>query len=149
MSDQQTVERAAVSLLRRISPELQAFRRLGPRLQDWFTADEYAGFQHLVDDFAGLAGDLREAEERAKALQDEFAAKMAEDTNRNLFLLSSVSVAMLPMTFVTGFFGMNTGGMPFSGDDANGTLAAAGVILAFGAVTALALRLALNRGRHD
>jgi zinc transporter len=51
-------------------------------------------------------------------MQDESAARTAEDTNRSLFLLTMVTVLALPLNLVSGLFGMNVGGMPLAEDDA-------------------------------
>jgi hypothetical protein len=51
--------------------------------------------------------------DRARLLQEEIAGQLGETTNRNLYLLSIVTTAMLPITLVTGIFGMNVGGMPW------------------------------------
>jgi Mg2+ and Co2+ transporter CorA len=51
-------------------------------------------------------------------------AHLATATNRNLFVLTIVTTVLLPPAFVTGFFGMNTKGLPF-GDSDYGTLYAA------------------------
>ena len=40
---------------------------------------------------------------------------MAEQTNRNLRLLSIVTALFLPPTLIAGLFGMNLDGLPFSG----------------------------------
>jgi zinc transporter len=39
-------------------------------------------------------------------------ARLSEETNRNLFILSVVTVIFLPMTLITGIFGMNVAGLP-------------------------------------
>ena len=39
-------------------------------------------------------------------------ARLSEETNRNLYLLSMVTVIFLPMTLITGVFGMNVAGLP-------------------------------------
>jgi magnesium transporter len=41
--------------------------------------------------------------------------------NRNIYYLTILSGIFLPLTLVTGFFGMNTGGLPFT-ESPNGTL---------------------------
>jgi magnesium transporter len=41
--------------------------------------------------------------------------------NRNMYWLTIISAIFLPLTLVTGFFGMNTGGLPYT-DDPHGTL---------------------------
>ena len=66
---------------------------------------------------AFLLDDQSELYERAKLLQEEIASRVAEDTNRNLYVLSVLTAVLMPMTLVTGIFGMNTGGLPFATGD--------------------------------
>jgi magnesium transporter len=54
-------------------------------------------------------------------LYDFYRAKVDEKMNRNVYYLTLLSGLFLPLTLVTGFFGMNTGGLPFT-DDSYGTL---------------------------
>jgi len=68
--------------------------------------------------------DLHLQAERARLLQEEMASQLVSATNRNLFILTVVTTVLLPPAFVTGFFGMNTKGLPF-GDSDYGTLYAA------------------------
>lgn len=50
--------------------------------------------------------------ERAKLLQEELASRLAESTGRNLYVLSILTAVLLPMTLITGIFGMNVAGLP-------------------------------------
>lgn len=59
-----------------------------------------------------LVEDLDATRERAAAMQDELAQHLAEQANRRLYLLSLVTTIFLPLSFVTGLFGINVGGMP-------------------------------------
>jgi zinc transporter len=52
--------------------------------------------------------------DRAHLLQEEVTIKTAEETNRNLQLLAIVTTIFLPATLVTGIFGMNVMGLPFT-----------------------------------
>lgn len=47
-------------------------------------------------------------------LQKEMAAPVGEQTRRNLFALTRVTVLALPINITTGFFGMNVGGTPLA-----------------------------------
>ena len=47
-------------------------------------------------------------QDRARFLQDEIAAKLANTTNRHLYVLSILTAMLMPATLVTGIFGMNT-----------------------------------------
>ena len=52
--------------------------------------------------------------ERARLLQEEAAALLAEETNRHLRVLSILSILFLPPTFIAGLLGMNLKGMLFA-----------------------------------
>ncbi|MFT8369592.1 MAG: CorA family divalent cation transporter, partial [Acetobacter sp.] len=70
--------------------------------------------------------DLLALQDRARSLQDELTSNQAEETNRRLYILTVGTILMLPATLVTGFFGMNTGGM-FLTDGRWGTVDAGGL----------------------
>ena len=71
------------------------------------------------DDSLGFAlEEIAELYERAKLLQEELASRLAESTGRNLYVLSVLTAVLLPMTLVTGIFGMNVAGLPGTSDPA-------------------------------
>jgi len=45
------------------------------------------------------------------------ASQLAAAINRNLFVLTVVTTLLLPSAFITGYFGMNTKGLPFADSD--------------------------------
>jgi zinc transporter len=76
-----------------------------------------------------LDGEIVALERRAKMLLDEIATKLAEQTNRQLYVLSILNGLFLPATLVFGFFGMNTGGLPLT-QESWGTALGLGIGLA-------------------
>jgi transposase-like protein len=46
---------------------------------------------------------------------EELRAQVEEETNRNLYILTMFSVIFLPATLIASVWGMNVGGIPFSG----------------------------------
>ncbi len=54
-------------------------------------------------------------------LYNFYKAKIDERMNKNIYYLTILSGIFLPLTLLTGFFGMNTGGLPFT-ENENGTL---------------------------
>jgi zinc transporter len=56
--------------------------------------------------------------ERARVLQEEVSAQVAEETNRNLSALTIVTILFLPPTVIAGYFGMNLKGIPFGEGEA-------------------------------
>ncbi len=143
------LRREAVVMHRRIVPEFHGITQLTARLPAWVTEDEQAFFRQVADEVGSLINDIRSAQERTKVLQDEYAAMIAEETNNNLFVLSIVTVIMLPMTFITGYFGMNTSGLPLTSPDGWGSIASSSIIVFVGVVTAALLRYMMLRNRRD
>lgn len=90
-----------------------ALARLPQRLpESWSDAHRQIVAQ-TVERFASLAQDLEFVEDRARLMQEEIAGRLGEATNRNLYLLSIMTTTMLPITLITGVFGMNVGGLPW------------------------------------
>ena len=96
---------------------------------------------------AALEQDVVAAQNQLKLLRDELDLQAAQRTNDNVYLLSILTALMMPATLVTGFFGMNTGGLPFAQGD-HGTLLATGVAVFSGLLSWLLLRMmGLVKGR--
>ncbi|HMK88687.1 MAG TPA: CorA family divalent cation transporter [Methylocystis sp.] len=94
-----------------------------------------------------LAHDLAEVQDRARLLQDELNAIAGLVTNDRLYVLTVVTTLLLPATFVTGFFGMNTKSLPFTEID-YGTAYAGALCLAASLVAFVIIRrMGLTRPR--
>ncbi|MDX8523198.1 CorA family divalent cation transporter [Mesorhizobium sp. MSK_1335] len=52
--------------------------------------------------------------DRARLLQEEVAAELADESNRSLKALAVMSALLLPGTLIVGIFGMNTEGLPLT-----------------------------------
>jgi zinc transporter len=129
ISRQERLVQAAHSVLAQLEQNrgesvLQAYRDLGSRVRQ--RIDAFRADLHLQAD-------------RARLLQEEVAAQLATATNRNLFALTVVTTLLLPPAFVTGFFGMNTKGLPF-GDSDYGTVYATILCLLAAGVAYLLIR---------
>jgi len=78
-------------------------------------------------------------------LYDFYRAKVDERINKNMYLLTVISAIFLPMTLVTGFFGMNTGGLPLT-DDPDGTIKAVVITLLLEALFLIPFLLLRKKG---
>lgn len=87
-----------------------------------------------------LDADVSAAQSQLRLLRDELELQATQQTNHNLYLLSIMSSMMLPATLVTGFFGMNTGGLPLA-EGWSGSFLAALVAVAASAGTYLLLKM--------
>ena len=99
-------------LRRHYTPELTALRRLSRHRPVWFSEDDADKLREQIELLAYLVDELSNLHERAKMLQDELSAHMAEFNAKNLQVLSVMTVIFLPMTLVTGVMGMNMGDLP-------------------------------------
>ena len=108
--------RATVSLLRRQ-------QRSGER--EALPPDVPEAAERLADLLGAAAQEMQGLQDRARLLHEEIDSKISSETNRHLYILSVMTAFLLPPTLVTGFFGMNTGGLPFAGEHY-------GTVLAFG-----------------
>jgi zinc transporter len=77
-------------------------------------------------------------------LQEEITLKTAEQTNRNLQVLSIVTTVFLPASLVAGIFGMNVEGLPLT-DDRSGFLWALVILISASALVYWLLRRSVIR----
>jgi zinc transporter len=67
----------------------------------------------LSSRLAALDQDVLSLQDRARLLQDEVAARLAEETNASLKALSRMTALLLPGSLIAGIWGMNVHGLPF------------------------------------
>lgn len=99
-------------LRRQFAPELVALHRLQKHLPYWFSEQDKSRLSDDLDLLSFLVQDISNLYDRAKVLQDEQAAHVAEFNARNLQVLSIMTVIFLPMTLLTGIMGMNMEDLP-------------------------------------
>ncbi|WP_232475921.1 CorA family divalent cation transporter [Flavisphingomonas formosensis] len=84
--------------------------------------------EQIAQRLAALDGDVGAMQARLRLLREEMDIEINQRTNQNLYLLSIMTALMLPPTLITGFFGMNTGGLPGSATH-HGTIFAGALII--------------------
>jgi len=115
-------ERKALNETRR---RLVAIHRQMASIAGLFRHLEHAHHAELPEALADMATRLsnratalhhdgEQLQARARLLQDELMAKLSEQSNQLLYFLSMLTAVLLPMTIISGLFGMNVGGIPFS-----------------------------------
>jgi zinc transporter len=110
------VRRLLARLQRQMRANRHALIHLIARLPSWCSGYESLLRQNL-DRWDGVIQDLELVQERARLLQEEIAGQLNETVNRNLYMLSIVTTVFLPITLITGVFGMNVGGLPWVEDN--------------------------------
>jgi zinc transporter len=108
------VRQASAKLHRQLSGLRTLFHRLEREGTDDLKPPLRIAAGKLAQRLDALDHDVVEMRHRAHLLQEEIAAATAEETNRNLHVLAILTALFLPPTLVTGIFGMNTKGLPFT-----------------------------------
>lgn len=103
-----------------------------------FPADEFDRFNRQIHRYSALVEDAQDYAEHCQFLLEELRAQVEEETNRNLYVLTMFSVIFLPATLIASIWGMNVGGIPFSGSP-NGFWVVGGLIAAAFAMFAIIL----------
>ncbi|MBS0638302.1 MAG: CorA family divalent cation transporter [Acetobacteraceae bacterium] len=135
------VRREATRLQRVLTPLARTLDDEDEELPLWAGLTEHNISLRLVN---AALDDIAALNDRARSLQDELTTRLTEETNRRLYIVSVVTTLIVPGTFITGFFGMNTGGMLWAGEGMRyGTLYA--TMLCVGAILATMLWLKWKR----
>jgi zinc transporter len=134
------LRRLAVRLQRLLAPDPSALNRTIANPPGWLSSDDTQLLLQASEDFAVVLRDIGALQERIKLLQDEASARVADENNRSLFILTMVTVLALPINMVAGLLGMNVGGIPLA-DHPHGFWLVISLVAAFTvAVAWLALR---------
>ncbi|MGD8341558.1 MAG: zinc transporter ZntB [Gammaproteobacteria bacterium] len=112
------IRRQIASIRRYLAPQRDALDRMYRQPGALFSNSEAQELREEADRITRYLEDLDLARERAIVLQEEMLAKMAQEQNSRMYLLSVVAAVFLPLTFVTGLLGMNVAGLPGTEDPA-------------------------------
>jgi zinc transporter len=108
------LRRVLVRLRRLLAPEPGALFRLLNQPPAWVAADDVQELRHSTEEFSAVLADMTALQERIKLLQEEIAARVTEETNRSVYVLTMVTVLALPINMIAGLLGMNVGGIPLA-----------------------------------
>ena len=108
------LRRLLVRLQRLLAPEPAALFRLLQHPPPWMAEPDVQALRQASEEFGVVLRDMTTLQERIKLLQEEIAAQVVEANNRNLFLLTIVTVLALPINIIAGLLGMNVGGIPLA-----------------------------------
>ena len=139
-----TLRRTLVRLQRLLAPEPTALFRLLESSPEFLSEDDLQDLRQATEEFSAVIADSGTLVERAKSLQEELTALVAEQTNRTLFVLTVCTVLALPVNMIAGLFGMNVGGVPFASNQAGFYIVVAVLII----LTGVAAQQALGRRRE-
>jgi zinc transporter len=113
-----TFRRTTVHLHRHLAGLRTLFQRLERNTPSSLPPNLRLEAGYLSQQLDALDHEIVALRERARVLQEEVTSQLAEETNRQLRVLTTVTILFLPPTVVAGFFGMNLKGLPFAHGEA-------------------------------
>lgn len=106
-----TSRRQSASLRRYLKPQREALDSLLLN-RNILQEQDIHSFRLQVDRMTRYVEDLDLSRERALVLQGELQSRIAEEQSIRMYILSVVAAVFLPLSFLTGVFGMNVAGLP-------------------------------------
>ena len=107
-----SLRREIASVRRYIAPQREALESMYTQSRNALDDRQLHALREQVDRMLRYLEDLDLLRERTTVLQEELANMIAEMQNNRMYALSIVAAIFLPVTFVTGLFGMNVAGLP-------------------------------------
>ncbi|KAL6659507.1 hypothetical protein ACP70R_003547 [Stipagrostis hirtigluma subsp. patula] len=106
-------------LLQVVSHGEQVFPRVKEKCasKSWFATGDIAALEDLIGRLRRLKENLGFITNRVTTLQASLDSWQSEQINKSLYYLSFLSIVFLPLSIVTGVFGMNVGGVPWTGQN--------------------------------
>jgi zinc transporter len=134
----------AIRVARDMAYKRTAMLELGRERPALLSVAEFDRFNRQIHRYAALVEDAQDYAEHCQFLLEELRVQVEEQTNRNLYILTMVSVVFLPATLLASVWGTNVGGIPF-GSNPNGFWVVSGLIAAVLALGAMVLRVGSAR----
>jgi zinc transporter len=122
-----SLRRQIVALRRHLAPQRDALARLVTERSSLIDDLVRMRLRELTDRMTRFVEDLDEARDRASVTHEELLNRLAELTNRRMYLLTMVAAIFMPLSFVTGLLGINVGGIP-GADNSRGFLIVVGLL---------------------
>lgn len=106
------LRRRCITLRRHISPQRDVMLGLITAEAPWLTDTHRANLRENFDQITRYLEALDVARERAMVVQDEISSHMGDSLQHNMYIVSLITAIFLPLSFLTGLFGVNLGGIP-------------------------------------
>ncbi len=134
------IKRSAITFRRYIAPQRDVLAHLRYADQSWLESTHKRSFQEDLDQVIRTIEDLDLMRERAQIAHDSLTSMLAQRVNKNLYLLSGIATIFMPLTFITGLFGMNVAGIPYN-DHPSSFLIICAITLGLAALQAIIFKI--------
>ncbi len=134
------LRRAVSRLSRFIVPQLDSIKKLSASEYSWLSESAQQEIREFLNKMNYLNEEITLIKERSEILNNELSNNISNRANKNLYLISIISVIFLPLSFITGLLGINVGGIPGANAE-NGFLIVSGIILVMAIVQGIIMKV--------
>ena len=110
------IRQQAIMFRRHMAPQRDVLGQLKLLDDVWLSPDNRRNLQESHDRITRFVEELDSLRDRSQVVHEELVTLISEKLNRNMYTLSVVAGMFLPLSFLTGLFGINLGGMPGAGN---------------------------------
>ena len=104
--------RMIIGLRRYLVPQRELLAKLQNERVDWLSEIDRLHLRESAERTFRCVEDLDAARDRAAIAQEELNARLSEQMNQTLYMMSIVATIFLPLGLITGLLGINVGGIP-------------------------------------
>ncbi|MBD8619427.1 zinc transporter ZntB [Sphingomonas sp. CFBP 13728] len=132
---------AAIGYKRFLSPQRAALEKLAALPGDWLADDDRLHLAAAADRAARMAEELESIRERSALIHETLTDLRAEQIDNRSLIISIAAMVFLPLTFLTGLYGMNVKGLPYAEEPwAFDAIAGACLVIAVGVFAYFSMR---------
>lgn len=106
------IRRTAIGMRRHLAPQRDVMSRLYSEMAEWLKEMDRMRLRETSDRTTRYVEDLDAIRDRASVTQEELNNRLAEQMNKIMYVLAVISGIFMPLSLLTGLFGINVGGMP-------------------------------------
>jgi len=107
-----TYRRMIIGLRKYIVPQKEVLAQLQLERMPWLSDMGKLQLRENAERVARCLDDLDAARDHAAMTQEELNARLSEQMNQTIFMMSIVATIFLPLGLITGLLGINVGGIP-------------------------------------
>ena len=104
--------RMIIGLRRHMVPQRELLSRLQNERAEWLSDTDKLHLRESAERTVRCIEDLDAARDRAAIAQEELNARLSEQMNQTIYMMSIVATIFLPLGLLTGLLGINVGGIP-------------------------------------
>lgn len=106
------MRRTILHFLRHLEPQMEVYNSIKDMNLEFLDEITRLHLQEIYHDLCRIVGDLNSWRDRAKLVHEELASSISSKINEKLYILAILTAIFLPLSFLTGLFGINLGGIP-------------------------------------